>query len=279
MSVDVVPGRVRDVVASLGETQRDFAAAIGIEPTKLSKSLVGTRRFRPDELAAIAGRGGVTVDWLLHGTGSGPHHPTPPPPPEGDPRTRVLDAAWRLIAERGYHAVRIADIAKACATSSAAVHYYFPTKADVLEAALSHCMNAAFARQTAELRTLDDARDRMLRLIEMQLPVGQVRDEWSVWLQFWAESSVRPGLRAAHNAFYGRWREAVVRIIERGRRQGSVRDIDAPLAALQLTALTDGLGIQVLTEAPGVTAETMRAALLDFVNREIFQPVSIRRPS
>ncbi|WP_232665288.1 TetR/AcrR family transcriptional regulator [Pseudonocardia sp. TRM90224] len=274
MTVDVVPERVRDVLASRGETQRDLAAAIGMEPTKLSKSLNGLRRFRTDELAAIAEQAGVTVDWLMHGTGAGPRRATVVAVPAGDddPRTRLLNAAWRLIAARGYHSVRIADIASACSTSSAAVHYYFPTKADVLEAALSHCMEAAFARQSAELVALESGRDRMLRLIEMQLPVGQVRDEWSVWLQFWAESAVRPALRSAHTAFYGRWREAVERIIERGRRQGQVRDIDAKLVALQLTSLTDGLGIQVLTEAPGVTAQTMRAALLAFVEREIFLP-------
>lgn len=275
MAIDVVPGRVRDVLSSLGETQRDLAAAIGMEPTQLSKSLGGTRRFRPEELAAIAGKAGITVDWILHGVGPGPHRVVfelELPASHADPRTRMLDAAWRLIAARGYHAVRIADIAEACSTSSAAVHYYFPTKADVLEAALSHCLEAAFARQSAELTVLSGARDRMLRLIEMQLPLGQVRDEWSVWLQFWAESAVRPALRAAHTAFYGRWRTAVERILERGRRQGVVRDIDVPMVALQLTALTDGIGIQVLTEAPGVTVETMRRALLDFVDREVFLP-------
>ncbi|MGH8921006.1 MAG: TetR family transcriptional regulator C-terminal domain-containing protein, partial [Actinomycetes bacterium] len=268
---------VRDVLTSRGETQRDRAAAIGMEPTKLSKSLNGLRRFRSDELAAIAEQAGVTVDWLMHGTGTGPRRAaaitTPPENDPADPRTRLLNAAWRLIADRGYHSVRIADIASACNTSSAAVHYYVPTKADVLEAALSHCMEAAFARQSAELVVLESGRDRMLRLIEMQLPGGQVRDEWSVWLQFWAESAVRPGLRAAHTAFYGGWRNAVERILERGRRQGLVRDIDVPMVALQLTALTDGLGIQVLTEAPGVTAEIMRKALLDFVDREVFLPV------
>lgn len=276
MTTDVVPARVRDVLASLGETQRDLAAAIGMEPTQLSKSLRGTRRFRAEELAAIAGKAGVTIDWIMHGVGAGPGGAVIElelPASHTDPRTRMLNAAWRLIAARGYHAVRIADIAEACHTSSAAVHYYFPTKADVLEAALRHCLEAAFARQSAELAGLHNARDRMLRLIEMQLPGGQVRDEWSVWLQFWAESAVRPGLRAAHTAFYGGWRNAVERILERGRRQGLVRDIDVPMVALQLTALTDGLGIQVLTEAPGVTAEIMRKALLDFVDREVFLPV------
>jgi IrrE N-terminal-like domain len=41
---------------------------LGIDPTKLSKSLSGTRRFTTYELAAIAECGRTTVDWLLTGT-------------------------------------------------------------------------------------------------------------------------------------------------------------------------------------------------------------------
>ncbi|MGH3519733.1 MAG: TetR family transcriptional regulator C-terminal domain-containing protein [Haloechinothrix sp.] len=281
MSEQLVQERVRSAVAASGESQRDFALAIGLESTKLSKALKGIRRFQPDELAAIARRSGTTVDWLLYGTGTGPTVGDKASESRaagnghvgaGDPRTRMLEAAWKLIAERGFHAVRVADIAAVCQTSSAAVHYYFPTKADILEAALQHCVASAFARQSAQLKGVEDARERLFLLIDMQLPRGQVHDEWSVWLQFWAEASLRERLREKHNAFYARWRDAVVSIIERGQRQGVARDIDASLVALQLTALTDGLGIQVLTGATGVTAETMRRALRDFVDREVFLP-------
>ena len=47
----------------------------------------------------------------------------------------ILDAAAGLIAERGYHAVRVADIAAVAGTSTGTVHYYFPGKDDVLTAA------------------------------------------------------------------------------------------------------------------------------------------------
>ena len=190
--------------------------------------------------------------------------------PDEDRRAAILDATWRLIAERGYHAVRIADIAQVCGTSTGTVHYYFPGKHDVLTEALKHCVEHAFARQSAELRSISDAYQRLLKLIDMQLPkLGPVRDEWSVWLQFWAESAIRPELRPVHNEFYARWRDAVVRIIRRGLRQGVFRDVDADQVALRLTALTDGLAIQVLTGSPAVTVTVMRELLVDFARREL----------
>ncbi|OLB79704.1 MAG: TetR family transcriptional regulator [Actinobacteria bacterium 13_2_20CM_2_71_6] len=268
--------RVRQLVGRTAPTQGEFAARIGLDSTKLSRSLGGKRRFTSFELTRIAEVGEVTLDWLMHGNGVGPA--AAPPETRAAPdgawdqrRAEILAAAWRLIAQRGYHAVRIADIAEACGASSAAVHYYFPGKQDVLNEALRYCVEQAFARQSAALREIEDGRDRLLRLVDMQLPrPGRVRDEWSIWLQFWAEAALRPELRAAHNDFYARWRETVVRIIARGQRQGAFReDVDAQQLAVQFTALTDGVAIQLLTGAPGMTLERMRAVLLDFVTREL----------
>jgi hypothetical protein len=71
-----------------------------------------------------------------------------------------------------------------------------------------------------------------------------------------------------HNDFYSRWRETVIRIVRLGHRQGVFRETDPEEVALRFTALTDGLAIQVLTGA-GVTVETMRSTLREFVSREL----------
>ena len=286
-----VRDRVRRLVRQT-RTQGEFATRIGLDESKLSRSLSGARRFTLPELVRIAEVGGVSADWLLSGTGAGPSDAPPaesrpgssdqadraasPQRSRGDQawthrRNDFLAAAWPLIAKCGYHEVRVADIARACGTSSAAVHYYFPGKQDVLNESLRYCVDQAFARQAAELSMIVDARQRMLRLIDMQLPRGgQVRDEWSIWLQFWAEAALRAELRPLHNEFYARWRETVVRIIARGQRQGVFRaDVDVTDCALRFTALTDGVAIQVLTGAPDMTLERMRKALVDFVVREL----------
>jgi AcrR family transcriptional regulator len=187
-----------------------------------------------------------------------------------DRRQAILEAAWRLVAERGYHHVRVQDIARLCGTSTGAVHYYFPGKDDVLREALRYSVDKAFERQGSQLRQIHDARKRLLALIEMQLPVGgQIRDEWSIWLQFWAEAALNPTLRSIHNAFYARWIETVVRIVRHGQQQGVFRDVDPALFARHLTSATDGAAIQVLTGAPGMTVDKMRALLVSIVDHEL----------
>ncbi|MEM1419467.1 MAG: TetR/AcrR family transcriptional regulator [Pseudomonadota bacterium] len=50
---------------------------------------------------------------------------------ESDTRTRILQAAWRLL-EEGAAGVRMSDIAKAAGVSRQAVYLHFPTRAKLL---------------------------------------------------------------------------------------------------------------------------------------------------
>jgi len=279
---DELRKRVRELIRTMPGAQRDFAHAIGLDETKLSKALSGTRRFSPHELIRVAEHCGVTVNWLLNGSDDAVTVTAVPPPTamavgqleQTEPRRRILETAWRLIAERGYHRVRIADIAEACGTSTAAIHYHFPTKDDVLNEALRYTVKLAFDRQVAELHTIDDAHQRLLHLIELQLPAeGQLRAEWSVWLQVWNESAVNPAMRSLYWDSYDRWYRTVAMTIRTGQEQHVFRELDAEQVTAQLTAMIDGLGIQVLTCRPGSSVATMRGLLHDFIERHILKHV------
>lgn len=272
--------RVRVAIATSAVTHRDFARSVGLDPTKLSKSLNGVRRFTANELTVIADTARVPLQWLLDGKGPGPAANGGAVADDDatglaalrndDRRTRILEAATELIAENGYHAVRISDIAEACGTSSGTVHYYFPGKDDVLTSALRYCVEQTLNRLNAELRIQQDAYQRLTKLVELQLPKpGKLRREWAVWLQFWTESALRPELREIYNECYTQWRDLVVRIVRRGQQEGTFRDIDAEVFGLRFAALIDGLAVQVLTEMPGVTIDRMRSVLLDLIEREL----------
>jgi len=269
--------RVREVLQRYPGSQRAFGEEIGLDPTKLSKSLTGVRRFTAAELTRIAGIGSVTVNWLVNGSDEAyagvvaPQRTAVRPAPAGDSRyQQILDATWRLIAERGYHAVRVSDVAEACGTSTATIHYHFPGRDDLLTEALRVSVKQAFDRQVAELHSIEDAHERLLRLIEVAVPTpGALLLEWSIWLQVWNESALHPELRGLHSDAYSRFHDTVAGIIADGQRQGLFVATDPEDLTITFTALIDGLGIQVLTRRPGRTAEHMRRVLVDFVEREI----------
>lgn len=65
--MDTISDRVRTLIADSGSSQGDFARRIGLDDSKLSKSLAGARRFSSLDLARIAEACSVSVDWLLTG--------------------------------------------------------------------------------------------------------------------------------------------------------------------------------------------------------------------
>ncbi|MDT0302056.1 TetR family transcriptional regulator C-terminal domain-containing protein [Streptomonospora wellingtoniae] len=278
--------RVRELVLLSGRSQREFAETMGLEPSKLSKSLKGIRRFSAEELIRLADTADVTVNWLLNGRDDaatvvaippgqqspGPDGTAVPAPRSGsgDRRRQIIEAAWQLIAANGYHSVRTADIARACGTSSATIHYHFPTLRDLLDEALRTSAKQAFDRQVAVLHTIPDARERLDRLIELQLPnPGHLTLEWSIWMQVWTESTLHPHLRELHAGYYQRWHDTIAQTLRDGVAQGVFGDIDTEAATMHLTALIDGLAIQVLTRRPGRTVQRMRDTLREFVSTRI----------
>lgn len=271
--------RVRSAIQDSGLAQREVARYIGLDETKLSKALKGTRRFQPDELIQLADAAGVTVNWLLSGSdatvgASAPASPKILPTRHREDsakarkRRRIIEEAWWLFAERGYSCVRIADIATAYGTSSATVHYYFPTKREIFTEALRYSVKLAFDRQIAELHLFPNPVDRLKRLAELQLPAGRRgRAEMSIWLQTWAETAVEPASRHSHTQSYCRWSQTVHNIIVDGQKTGAFISTDADELTMDLTSLIDGLNVKVLTGM--LTADQMHAHIESFIDRNI----------
>ncbi|MCF3125024.1 TetR family transcriptional regulator C-terminal domain-containing protein [Streptomyces arenae] len=267
-----VADRVRKVIADAGVTQREFARRIVMDPSKLSRSLGGTRRFTAAELARIADEGGVDVGRLL-GSARAPESPQRrerAAAPEGGRPLQIVRETVRLIAERGFHAVRVQDIAAACDTSTAAIHYHFPGRDDLLEAAVRWCMDEDTARRAARVADAADTADELRQLIELQIPrTPQQRWQWSVWLDLWAEAARSTAVGRLHADYYRQWRSTVADVIRRGIAEGVFRPADPAAAALRLTALIDGLATQVLAsapEAPGTSPDGMHEALIAYVD-------------
>jgi AcrR family transcriptional regulator len=196
---------------------------------------------------------------------------TPRPNVEEERRRQILDAACEAIAERGFAAVRISDVAAKANTSTGTVHYYFDNRRDVLRQALRFAFEQSLSRQLEELGRLRSPRRRLERLIELNLPhADEVTQEWIVWMEFWLEAVHHPEMRPMNEELYGRWRKVVGDIIVAGQAAGDFRqDADAEGLANRFVALMDGLAIQVLLHSPQMTVAKMRRVLGDFVASDL----------
>lgn len=80
-------------------------------------------------------------------------------------RQRLTAAAARVLHEQGVERTTLADIARAADVPVGNVYYYFKTKDELVQAALSE-HSAHLAELTGRLERLADPRDRLKALIE-----------------------------------------------------------------------------------------------------------------
>ena len=82
-------------------------------------------------------------------------------------RTRILDAAWKLLEASRGSGVRMSDIAKAAGISRQAVYLHFPTRAELLIATTRHLdeVKGVDARLAAS-RNAATGRERLDAFIE-----------------------------------------------------------------------------------------------------------------
>ena len=273
----VTAQRAREALRTSDLSQRHVAASIGIDETKLSKSLSGRRRFGTEELLALATATGVTVRWLLGDESQVSATPlrfqpgtdrSPGPSLDSSPRRLIVETAWDLFARHGYETVRIADIADAAGISNASIHYYFDGKSDLFDATLDYSVKLAFDRQIAWLDEIPNPHRRLERLLELQSPIGRTsRSEWSIWLQTWARLGLEDAHTSDYPAHYERWSHTVRSTIEAGQSAGLFRPGDSEAMADELTSLLDGLGVKVLTGIMDVA--TFRRRLSSYFKRAI----------
>lgn len=193
--------------------------------------------------------------------------------PNRDRHQEILEAAVRVITERGLADTRISDIAERCGVSPGLILYYFDSKDRLLVEALTYANDRFYLRMSREIRRLPRAWDRLVRLIELStpgyLPGEEPLDEWALWVEIWVRALRDPEMAKEREALDKRWRAAIADIIRGGQETGEFPPGDADELALRIGALIDGLAIQVMMNDSEVTPRHMRDACLEVAAREI----------
>lgn len=169
----------------------------------------------------------------------------PPPAEQTDRpvRDRLLSAAARVFARKGYDGTRVMDVVREAGLSTGAIYGRFSSKNDLLRAAI--------VERAVRVRVDDPPPERVADLIE-RLAVathGPLRDDEAVRLEAFVAARREPEIAAAIAEAGVAWRAAVQPLVDAARADGTVgRDVD-PEAVLHLVR-TLGLGL-LLQRAAG----------------------------
>ena len=101
-------------------------------------------------------------------------------PAKPNARAHILETAWRLVGERGLHAVTVADIAAASGVSRQLVYHHFESRAGLLVAMARHHDDASgfrarfvASREMAPVEGLEALLRLWLAYVPLILPVAR----------------------------------------------------------------------------------------------------------
>ena len=153
---------------------------------------------------------------------------------------QVLETATRLFTERGYDAASIRDLAAALAMRPSSLYHHFPGKQHILFAicfGLQTDFNAAvmplFHQGKGPVETIQDViREHILFSLARR---GEVL------VNTRERRSLPPDLRAQVDRLRRAYRDALVAVIEQGRRQRLFSVEDPKLAAMAVFDMVNGM--------------------------------------
>jgi AcrR family transcriptional regulator len=177
-------------------------------------------------------------------------------------KRKLIEAAAQCLAELGHAGTSVRAVAARANVSPGLVTHHFKGIDELIVATYGHVgeqvaavLNQAIDDATggpeAKLRAFIDA--------SFKPPVLD-RDLLAVWLSFWSLVRRDPGVRKVHKQVYVDYRqrlEALIGAIAQARRF----KIDTHLAALALTAMLDGLWLELcLDPTTFSTSDALRIA-------------------
>jgi AcrR family transcriptional regulator len=187
-------------------------------------------------------------------------------------RTQMLEAAMEVIVERGLCETRIADVAERADLSPALVVYYFGSKETLLTEALAYAEDLFYIEAFRELTGIEGATERMVRLIDLACPpvVRRESDEyWTLWVELWSRALRNDEAARKREALERRWRNTIAEVVREGQRSGEFGPCDPERFATYLSALMDGLALQVLFGDPAVDGELVNEMCLEAAAGEL----------
>jgi AcrR family transcriptional regulator len=184
-----------------------------------------------------------------------------------DRHQEILDAAARVITERGLAETRISDIAEQAGVSPGLILYYFDSKDRLLAEALTYANDQFYLRTSRDIRRIASAKEQLRRLIDLSVPgylpeYGRL-DEWALWIEVWVRALRDVEMAKDREVLDQRWRAQIAEIIRAGQASGEFVEGDADALALPIAALIDGLAIQVIMNDSTVTTERMHRSCME----------------
>ncbi|MGX5358229.1 TetR/AcrR family transcriptional regulator [Kocuria sp. KH4] len=177
-------------------------------------------------------------------------------------RDRILEAVVGVLVEQGVDRLRVRAVAQQAGVSVGAVQHAYPTRAQMVHAAMDHVS----ARVTAGLlEAIDADRSAQENLLAIARMLGGVEEAGRpaavVWLAFTSLACTDAVIAAAHRSAWQTLENGLAHLLVQLDPASTADD------AAALLALLDGVAIARATEPERMTAARAEAIITGYVQR------------
>jgi len=159
----------------------------------------------------------------------------------GDKRERILDAAVRVFARKGFYLTRVSEVAKAAGVADGTIYLYFKSKDDLLVSLFEHRIERLLTYMDTELPRVASATYKLQRIIELQLGLLEGERDLAEVVTVILRQSTKLMKEYAAPKFTAYF-DAIAKVIAEGQASGELRaDISPHLAARAIFGALDAI--------------------------------------
>lgn len=162
-------------------------------------------------------------------------------------REALVDATLRCLKQFGHEGVSVRRISAAAGVSIGLINHHFPSKSSLIAETyetLALSLQTSL-RQQAENRAVSP-RERLRDFFRASF-APEILDPqlFNVWVVFWSMVAHSPEIRAVHDRTYGKYRSILESLLGELVLSGEAPPFRLRPAAIALSALLDGLWVEL----------------------------------
>jgi AcrR family transcriptional regulator len=184
-----------------------------------------------------------------------------------DRESAVIAAAVELIAEEGLANLRVSDVAKRAGMTVGHVTYYFPSKNALLIRAIRHSEMEFHRDVERRLARRADPWSRLRSLIEAASANGPNDPGWVLWFEVWSMAVNDPEVSAVQQELAAWWSDTLADTVRYGVERDVFHPVDEAQMVAVLSALTNGLSVQLSLGDERLTAKRAVQLVMDTAAR------------
>jgi AcrR family transcriptional regulator len=201
---------------------------------------------------------------------------------EDQRREELIKATYLEVAEKGYSAVTLQDIARRAGVSKGSTLYYFATKEDLFLGALEWLVARLHRRMHEAIDAVEDPIDKVRAALNTVFTnAHESRQFFMAYTDFISIGTRNNRFHEFNAKFYHGCCEIDREIVESGVRSGAFRSVNVDDACSMMRALVDGLMLQWFFASEGTFDDYRRRCeriVLDYLTgghpAEIIQAVA-----